>query len=98
MPDHFVPARGWAIPMQPSPRADTSRLLFPSFRFCIFSSIEIVQERHRQAPLSRGMILIVAERARAPIMGLRYGLLRYFARSVKRCRLAADLGLEPRRS
>src|SRR5437016_1818754 len=25
------------IPMQPRPRADTSKLLFPSFRFCIVS-------------------------------------------------------------
>jgi hypothetical protein len=33
-----------------------------------------------QAPASRGAILIVAERARAPIIGARYGLSRYFAR------------------
>src|ERR1700680_5042660 len=26
------------IPMQPRPRADTSKLLFPSLRFCIVSS------------------------------------------------------------
>jgi hypothetical protein len=32
------------------------------------------QERDRQALISCGMILIVAERARAPIMGRRYGL------------------------
>src|SRR5205085_7219000 len=25
----------WLIPMQPSPSAETSRLLFPSVRFCI---------------------------------------------------------------
>jgi hypothetical protein len=33
-----------------------------------------------QALVSRGTIFIVAERARAPIIALRYGLFRYFAR------------------
>jgi len=32
------------------------------------------------ALVSRGMTLTVAERARAPIIGLRYGLSSYFAR------------------
>ena len=32
------------------------------------------------ALVSRGVILTVAERARSPIIGLRYGLRRYFAR------------------
>ena len=34
----------------------------------------------RQVCASRGIILTVAERARLLIMGLRYGLRRYFAR------------------
>ena len=42
--DHLLLVRSWAVmalmPMQPSPRADTSRLLFPSLRFCIVSSSE----------------------------------------------------------
>jgi hypothetical protein len=33
-----------------------------------------------QAAGSRGITFTVAERARAPIIGLRYGLPRYFAR------------------
>lgn len=42
--DHLLLVRRWPVmalmPMQPSPRADTSRLLFPSLRFCIVSSSE----------------------------------------------------------
>lgn len=34
----------------------------------------------RQLGILRGTTLTVAERARLPIIGLRYGLLRYFAR------------------
>src|SRR2546422_1943861 len=41
--------------MQPSPRADTSKLLFPSLRFCIISPKSSVKSF-----LLRGLVLLVA--------------------------------------
>jgi hypothetical protein len=43
-----------------------------------------------QAFVARGVILMVAERARAPIIDSRYGLLRYFARYASPQRAYAD--------
>src|SRR5208283_1861242 len=42
------------MPMQPSPMAETSRLLFPSLRFCIVVSFDAELMSARQQPNRRG--------------------------------------------
>ena len=76
------------MPMQPSPVADTSRLLFPSLRFCIVSPSELVSliprlESNARKAVARSFRFIAYSsryvknhwcfRSRAAILGKRLG-------------------------
>src|SRR5690349_20752337 len=78
--------------MQPSPIAETSRLLFPSLRFCILESFlstsgsnlalsdrgEFAEQRNRELTTNRGESVAVEEQERSEAMTALQEVERFF--------------------